>query len=320
LTIETRVRHEPCDHVVMFYESDDELVETVVQHLVDGLRGNERAVVVATSAHIEAFEAAMARTGVDVAAARARGIWLTFDASDALSRFLVGDRPDPDAFDAEIGDLIRRVADTGHSVRVYGEMVALLWAAGQVAAAIELEALWNELGHVVPFSLFCAYPAGSITDPGHEDSFYRLCASHSAVVGDTPRCSPSVDTFGSGNAEAESSFACDSSEISAARQFVVRVLVAWNLEEFAEDAAIVVSELATNAICHARSGFIVALSNQDGALRVSVRDASPEPPIVRDPSPTTVSGRGLHLVATIARSWGTERVGDGKLVWVELGA
>jgi len=255
-----------------------------------------------------------------VAAASASGMWLTFDASDPLSRLLVGDRPDPDAFATEIGDLIRRVADTGHRVRVYGEMVALLWDAGQVPAAIELEALWNDLGQMVPFSLFCAYPATSVTDDGHEDSFHVLCASHSAVVGDMPRYSPSVDTLGSVTAQAVRSFAGDSSELRAARQFVNATLVAWNLERIAEDATIVVGELATNAIDHARSGFVVGLSTQDAALRVSVRDASPELPILRDPSPMTVSGRGLFIVAAIARSWGTERVGDGKVVWVELGA
>ena len=318
MTLDTRARHEPRDHVVLFYESDDELVETVVHYLVDGLRADERAVVVATSARIEAFEAGMARTGVDVAAAHASGVLVTLDASDALSRFLIGDWPDPDAFATGIGDLVRSVADTGHTVRVYGEMVALLWDAGHVAAAIELEALWNELGQEIPFSLFCAYSAGSVTDHDHEDSFRRVCASHSAVVGDVPRCSPSIDTVGSGSVEAERSFSCDSSEVRSARQFVVDILAAWNLDAFVENASLVISELATNAIAHARSGFIVALSVRDGVPRVSVRDASPELPIVRDPSPMTVTGRGVFLVNAIASSWGTERVGDGKVVWVEL--
>ena len=44
-------------------------------------------------------------------------------------------------------------------VCVFGEMVWLLWDAGQVNAAIEVETLWNELGHQYPFSLLCAYPA-----------------------------------------------------------------------------------------------------------------------------------------------------------------
>jgi anti-sigma regulatory factor (Ser/Thr protein kinase) len=320
LTIETRARVEPRDHAVLFYESDDELVETVVRHLVDGLGKGERAVVVATAAHIEAFEAALARTAIDMAGARASGLWLTFDASDALSRFLVGDRPDPDAFAAEMGDLIRRVADSGHSIRLYGEMVALLWDAGQVAAAIELEDLWNELGQTVPFSLLCAYPVTSVTHQDDEDSFHRLCHCHSTVVGDMPTRAPVVDPGGSGGTEATRSFACDSSELSAARRFVGGRLVAWNLEQYAADASIVVSELATNAIGHARSGFVVALSSHDGALRISVRDASRELPVVRDPSPTTMTGRGLVLVAAIARSWGMERVADGKVVWAELSA
>jgi hypothetical protein len=43
-------------------------------------------------------------------------------------------------------------------VRVFGEMVSLLWDAGLIDAAVELEVLWNELGVQYPFSLLCAYP------------------------------------------------------------------------------------------------------------------------------------------------------------------
>jgi hypothetical protein len=62
----------------------------------------------------------------------------------------------------------------------------------------------------------------------------------------------------------------------------------------------------------------VALSSDGGALRVSVSDSSRVVPVLRSPLPTTISGRGLVLVTSIASRWGTELVDDGKLIWAEL--
>ena len=67
-------------------------------------------------------------------------------------------------------------------MRIYGEMVAVLWDQGNVAAAIELERLWNDLAIRHPFSLLCAYPTSAFhTDAGAEQ-FLQVCAQHSAVI------------------------------------------------------------------------------------------------------------------------------------------
>ena len=90
------------------------------------------------------------------------------------------------------------------------------------------------------------------------------------------------------------------------------------LDQLCDDAAIVVSELATNAVLHARSDFTVEVSLKDGNVRLSVIDASAQPPVVQVPSSSTISGRGLVLVAALGARWGTSPVGDGKEVWVEF--
>jgi hypothetical protein len=284
------------------------LMSAVARHLVDAVVADDVAVVVATQAHTLAFESAMTRAGTDVAAARTNGNLVTVDADELLSRFLVDDWPNADAFAHEAGSLIRQCVDAGRRVWVYGEMVAVLWDAGHVAAAIELEDLWNELGRHVPFSLFCAYKAQSVLGEQNDDSFHRVCHCHSAVVGEI-----------SGRSTATRTFDCDSSALRATRRFVVDTLCSWGLERFVDDASIVVSELATNAVIHARTAYTVTLSSRDGSVRVSVSDASHAVPFLTNPSPTTISGRGLVLVAAIARRWGTEVVGNGKLIWAELG-
>ena len=315
MTVETRARVEPRDHVVLFYEDDTQLVCTVARYLFDGLSAHETVVVVATAPHVEAFEATLGCAGIDVAEARSTGRLVMIDAAEAMSRFMVGGWPDAHAFDAEMGQLVRRLAGSDRHVRVYGEMVALLWGAGHVGAAIELEARWNGLGRDVAFSLFCAYPAQSIVGDDHEGSFRHLCDSHSAVIGGTPMAAQT----GGERADAARSFPGDAAELGAVRQFVVDTMLGWRQDRHLENASIVVSELATNAIMHARSDFIVSMSLRDGLVRLAVRDASTALPTVRAPLPMTMSGRGLLLIGVLAQRWGTEIVGDGKVVWVEFG-
>jgi anti-sigma regulatory factor (Ser/Thr protein kinase) len=307
MTVDTTARVNPRDHVVMFYAGTDQLVTAVAQYVVDGLFADETSVVVATRPHLEAFDDAIAAAGVDVVAARINGSLLTIDAGPAMSRFLVEDWPEADRFENEFGGLIRQLTDSGRPVRIYGEMVALLWDAGHVSAAIELESLWNELGQHVPFALMCAYPSESVSDG--DESFQQLCHCHSAVVG---RCAETTRT------RATRTFLGDPGSLRGARQFVGDTLHSWGLDHLAADGAIVVSELATNAVLHARSDFTVSLSSDGRTVRLSVRDASPELPVVCDPSPTSISGRGLVLVAALGATWGVEVVDEGKHVWVEL--
>ena len=316
MTVETRARVEPREHVVLFYEDDTQLVRTVARYLFDGLTAHEHVVAVATAPHVEAFETSLGRAGIDVAGARSTGQLVMIDAAETMSRFMVDGWPDARAFNAEVGELVRRAGGSDGRVRVYGEIVALLWDAGHVAAAVELEALWNELGRDVAFSLFCAYPAQSVVGDDHEDSFRHLCHCHSAVVGGVPMATQSGDDR---RAEAARSFRGEAAELGAVRQFVVDTLLRWGQDRYLENASIVVSELATNAIMHARSDFIVSMSSRGGSVRLAVRDASTKLPRVRAPLPATMSGRGLLLVGVLAQRWGTEIVGDGKVVWVEFG-
>ena len=318
MPIDTSPVTEPRDHVVHFYQHDDELVATVVDFLVDGLHSDAAAVVVATTVHLLAVETALIRRGIDVVAARIDGSLVTVDADEALSRFLIDGWPSFDAFATEVGGIIRALTDSGRRVKVFGEMVALLWDAGHVAAAIELEKLWNEFGRDVPFSLLCGYPAQSVSRDGTEDAFLQVCSCHSAVVGDGQDRWDPTNKFVVHRAEQTRMFIGDTTAVSAARCFVADTLNSWGLAQLIVDGSTVVSELVTNAIIHAETDFAVSLSSHGDAVRLSVRDHSPVVPVMRIPLPTAISGRGLRLVTALSRRWGTDLVGDGKVVWAEL--
>jgi hypothetical protein len=107
---------------------------------------------------------------------------------------------------------------------------------------------------------------------------------------------------------------------------VARRAVSSALEEagggdLADAGTLLVSELVTNAILHARTEIVVVLAASHDHLRVGVSDRNPHPPTRRDYAATATTGRGLEVVDLVATEHGTETHDDGtKTVWFELGA
>ena len=111
--------------------------------------------------------------------------------------------------------------------------------------------------------------------------------------------------------------------IPAARSFLARLLDGWGVEdEVIDDATLLTSELMANAVQHGAGLVNLRIEVQDVLLHVGVHDDSGEGPVVNDPSPTRPGGRGMWIVQSIARDWGSESNGDspGKTVWFELKA
>lgn len=295
------------NHVVHFYGADDELADTVGRYLADGIRSGDGVVVVATAPHRLAFESRLAREGLDAARERRAGRLLTVDASGLLGTFLAGPRLDHERFEAAALALLGRAAAGGRPVRVYAEMVALLWDAGDVALAIELEDLWTKLGARVPFDLLCGYPDSVLAQAGAAAAVRDVCQLHSAVAD-------------------QRSFTAELDSVRAARHYVTELLGPVADEAAACDTAIVATELAANAVLHARSGFTLTVSRSAGMTRIAVRDKTPvhEPADAAregadEDAPFEVkTGHGLSVVAQLASRWAVDPLPDGKVVWAEL--
>jgi hypothetical protein len=169
------------EHLVEFYETDELLVATVADYLSPGLRAYDSAIVVATAEHRDAFAAAIGAAGVNVDAATREGRYHAIDADELLSKIMVDGVVDPARFRQSVTSLLDRASAGDREVRVYGEMVALLWAAGDVASTIALEDLWNALAMQRGFSLFCGYPIRGF-DVQSQSVFKHICSQHSRVV------------------------------------------------------------------------------------------------------------------------------------------
>ena len=105
--------------------------------------------------------------------------------------------------------------------------------------------------------------------------------------------------------------------MGAARRFVTAVMDALGLP--AGNIPLLVSELATNAVKHARSVFTVTVSGSPGGVRVEVADDDPRQPKAEIAGGWAQSGRGLFLVQSLATRWGVERAREGgKRIWFEV--
>jgi anti-sigma regulatory factor (Ser/Thr protein kinase) len=82
-----------------------------------------------------------------------------------------------------------------------------------------------------------------------------------------------------------------------------------------ESVVLMVSELTTNAILHARTEFTVELETSADQLRVTVSDAGPGDPALKTPARDTTTGRGLQIVERLADQWGIADGTPGKSVW-----
>ena len=172
------------DHQVQFYDDDRFLTTVVSEFLARGLTSAQPTIVFATPEHRRMFTGGLRAQGIDAVSARRSGQLIMFDAQKTLAKFMVEDSPDPVRFRSTIGGTIERAlrARPRTPICAYGEMVDLLWKAGNATGAIALEALWNDLAKRYDFSLLCAYSMGSFADAGHAEHFRMICDQHTHVV------------------------------------------------------------------------------------------------------------------------------------------
>src|SRR5947209_11229767 len=302
------------EHVVQFYDDDRDLGSAVAAHLAQGLRSGGVAIAIATGAHRTVFEAELERVGVDVPEAVGNGSLHLLDAGETLSRFASGGEIDRAAFHRVIGDLLDRAAARGRPVHLYGEMVALLWDEGDVLGAIELEHLWNEAGRERSFCLMCGYEGESVAgDPEAAREIRRL---HSSVVpprgsgrGGTPK--PCVERTGELPP-------CPEAPLTARGLLAEALVECGHSKKLRDDAQLVLSELVTNAVIHARTRVSVFIHSDPAGVRLAVRDFDRRRPTHTERGPSTGLGMGLRLVESLAVDWGIQPTADGKTVWAEL--
>jgi hypothetical protein len=168
-------------HAVRFYESEKSLARMTAQFLVEGLADHHPAIVVATSSMRAALIIELTAQSFDVVELQRSGELMLLDATELLSAFMIDGKPHALKFNDTMCEVIEQ-ACRGRSnctVRIFGQMVDVLWRNGQQEAAIQLEMLWNQLARNHAFSLLCGYAMGNFYK---DSSIDEVCSEHSHVV------------------------------------------------------------------------------------------------------------------------------------------
>lgn len=172
-------------HFVQFYDADHAAwAKSVGRFLSDGLANREAILVIATPDHQAALVRELRAFGCDSESDVYRDRVRFLDAAKTLMNFMVAGLPDWLRFERVVGGEVKRMAEASMSggFRAYGEMVGVLWSAGEFAAAIRLEEYWNRLLESTNYKLFCGYPInvfGEDFDHAHMDA---IVSAHTHVV------------------------------------------------------------------------------------------------------------------------------------------
>ena len=168
------------EHHVQLFDSSRSLADTVASFLIGGLERHENVLVVATPEHRELLTRRLEEAGWNARKLVAANRMVIADAVQTLDKFMRRDIPSPIAFDEVVGTRVRQLAD-GKRLWIYGEMVDVLAARGNIHAAQLLEDMWNALGERECFTLFCGYASGHFGDPRAAKALAAICAAHDCV-------------------------------------------------------------------------------------------------------------------------------------------
>jgi len=108
------------------------------------------------------------------------------------------------------------------------------------------------------------------------------------------------------------------SSVAGARRFAEESLAEWT-DDTVHRVDLIVSELASNCVEHARTEFTLCLHRTDDGLRGEITDGGAGLPTLRHPDTRRIKGRGLLIVEALSDAWGSVSVpGNGKTVWFTL--
>jgi signal transduction histidine kinase len=173
-------------HVVQFYKDDAFLLDELSRFIGSALVAGDYGILFATESHRRGITRRLRSRGLDVGVAVEQGRYIALDAETTLANLMVNGLPYPARLSAIMDSLMGRaklLADGRQArVRIFGEMVALLWSEGNREAAIRLEQIWRELAQRYDFSLRCAYPISDFGRAADSQAFLQICAEHSGVI------------------------------------------------------------------------------------------------------------------------------------------
>jgi hypothetical protein len=177
-------------HAVRFYENDESLCRIIAEFVGTGFASGQPGVIIATATHCKMVVKCLAQQRVDVDLMRREGDLHLLDAQEVLSMLISDGRVDAVRFEEQMAALIQKVCAGRKdcTIRIYGELVDVLWKQGLSVEAIRLEMLWNQLAATHDFSLLCGYSMGHFYKDA--TSVDDICKHHTHLMASSGETAP----------------------------------------------------------------------------------------------------------------------------------
>jgi hypothetical protein len=168
-------------HAVRFYENDKSLSQIVAKFLRAGLAAGNPGIVIANPAQRAGIIRELVNGSSDVVQLQHSKDLVLLDAEETLSSFMTNGEPDAERFKNSMCEVIKTACGGRENceLRIYGQMVDILWQKGSHEAAIRLEILWNQLALTQAFSLLCGYAMGHFYK---DANVQEVCRHHTHVI------------------------------------------------------------------------------------------------------------------------------------------
>lgn len=166
-------------HMVQFYNDNHTLHTSLLQYFTVGLKNNETCIAIATPEVRAKLDQGLSGNGIDISKVRSEKLYITLDAKETLKKFMINDEPNWELFLSTVGLVIKEASSSGHPLRAFGEMVAILWKERNANGVMKLEEYWNDLGKIYSFPLYCAYPLMTFDANHHRNEIQEIHRRHS---------------------------------------------------------------------------------------------------------------------------------------------
>ncbi len=175
-----RIRREVrTEHLMQLFDDARSRAETVAEFLFEGWQRGEPLLVVARPETWARTSRELVARGCPVDEVISSARLVVLDAAATLEPILRNGQPVAERFRTQVSAVVNRMhAESGSPLRIYGEMVDILAAQGEFAAAHALEPLWNDLGASCSFTLLCGYASGHFGDARTTNVLRAICKEH----------------------------------------------------------------------------------------------------------------------------------------------
>ena len=171
------------EHVGQFFDEPANVGRAAATFLLDDARPGTTLLIVAKPAHWRAIADELEWRRYPLESRMLDGRLQVLDSTAMLLQLLTDGALDSARFDSVIGSLVSELADASPGgLRIFGDIVDVLADRGNLQDACMLEACWNRLAQIVPFSLFCGYSSMNLAGPGTVNMRRAICHSHTRMA------------------------------------------------------------------------------------------------------------------------------------------